>query len=144
MSVMPSIEYCTIAVSMFWLQIVDIPPLIRRDTCTLCLSVCPSFPGPDQTGLSSCAFVCLSTLHVCTCVFAVILSLQNCFFSFGLSICPKTGSDVATIHPQQRCRWDGNHQSNKNRAKSKDAVRRAALVNVFKLVQTMFLMIIDA
>ena len=74
----PSIEYCTIAVSICWVHIVDIPPLIFD---SVCLSVRPSL---DRTGLSSCAFVCLSILHMCTCVFASILSLQ---IAFSILVC---------------------------------------------------------
>jgi hypothetical protein len=81
-------------------RIVDIPPLIRRDTCTLCLSVRPSFPGPDRTGLSSCLFVCLSVLHMCTFVFAGIFCLQ---VAFAILVClsvPETGSDRDVSAPK--------------------------------------------
>jgi hypothetical protein len=146
---MSSIEYCTIAVSVFfWYRIVDILPLIFD---SVCLSVRPSL---GRTGLSNCAFVCLSILHMCTCVFAGILSLQ---IAFSILVClsiPRPDQTRPLSIPL-RCRWDGygnhqgNHQGKKSRTQGKDAISEAASVKafklmLFKLMQTMFLMIIDA
>ena len=76
-------------------------------------------------------------------VFYWHFEFASCFFYFGLSIRPKTGSDSTTIRPKDGCH-EGNHQGNTSRTRGKDACGKAASVKVFKLMlfklmQTMFL-----
>jgi hypothetical protein len=68
---------------------------------SVCLSVRPSL---DRTGLSSCAFVYLSIIHMCTCVFASILSLQ---IAFSILVClsvPRPDQTRPLSVPLRRCR----------------------------------------
>ena len=66
------------------------------NTCLHCLSIRPSFPGPDRTGLSHCVFVCLSVHHMCTFVFLCMHFLDQA----------RPPDSVRVIHP---CDWTNHH-----------------------------------